>query len=60
MNRMKLNIIYLIGLLVRIFAITTTFAAFVFSQSVVVSTHLGGVGSIEKNYLIEKIQIIVN
>lgn len=52
MNRMKLNIIYLIGLLVLIFAITTTFAAFVFSQSVVVSTHLGGVGSIEKNYLI--------
>ena len=53
MNKIKYNILYLIGLLVLMASIITVFAGFVFSQSVVISTKLGGISpDIDKKYLI--------
>ncbi|MCR5349723.1 MAG: hypothetical protein K6E20_01885 [Acholeplasmatales bacterium] len=52
MNKIKYNIFYLIGLLVLMASIITVFAAFVFSQTVVVTTKLGNVELVDKKYTI--------
>lgn len=52
MKKVKVNIAYLLGLLVLLSSIGLVFAAFVFSQTVNMTGKLGGVTIESKNYLI--------